>query len=353
MSAYRFMTRRAFGQGAAAGLAALGGGLSGSVLAQTDGAARLDPESAALNDLLAGETVRPLYTQTIRGVRDGIADAGRLMQSVPVEVASVTDTTVPGSIHIVPARLYRPAGDDGSAQLPIVLYFHGGFFVAGSIDTHDHMARRLANACGALVVSIGYRLAPEDPYPAGLDDCTEALRWVSNQGRALGGDPSRIALAGDDTGGALAAGVAIRARSIGIPGLRFMALLTPLLRVTGARTLDTHLAFGEGGYRPSLRDIQWMVDKYRGEPEITVGPLSPLDVSGLDEMPETLVISAGFDALRDEGGFFVRRLRESGVTAGERIFPTTIHDFMFYPDILLPARTAYDVVGAQFRLVMG
>ncbi len=319
-----------------------------AALAQSEG---LDEASAALNALLAGPDVTPLHRQRVSEIRQGFVDAGQLMSVGAPSVGSVEDTTTPSIEDPVGVRIYRPEVMSG-APPPFIVYCHGGSFIAGSAATHDHVARRLCASAQAIVISVDYRLAPEHPFPAALNDCTDVLRWVSDRGAALGGDPARIGLVGDDAGGALAAGVAIRTRLTGVRGLGFLGLIAPLVLLDRSIPFDSRERFGNGGYRPSLADLDWIREKYLGDSPAPGEP-SPLKAPALAGMPPTLVISAGFDAFRDDAGFFVRRLREEGVPANERLFASTIHDFAFYPQIVPAARSAFDVVAAQFRAAVG
>ncbi len=317
-------------------------------------AATLDPQSAALNTILAGPEVQPLRALSVGQIRRSLRDAATLMTTSSIPVGEVETTTTPSIDNPIPVRLYRPVREDSvpgdrAAPPPILLYIHGGYFVAGDLDTHDHMARRLCAATGALVVTLSYRLAPEHPFSAGLDDCGAVLGWLAERGAALGGDPARLGVCGDDAGGALAAGIAIRNRLAAPDRIKFLALMTPILLLDRTITFDSHTAFGGGTYRPSMADLEWMAERYAGTEPERLRRASPLRASSLRDLPYTLVISAGFDAFRDEAGFFVRRLREAAVPANERLFESTIHDFMFYPEIVPAARSAYEVIGSQFR----
>ncbi len=326
--------------------------LPGAGIAQD--AKPLDPQSAAVNAIVAGPDVRPLHMLSVRELREEIEAAGRSLQTERAPVARVEDTDVPLSENQTPIRLYYPA-DVEEETPPIIVYCHGGSFIAGSIESHDHVARLLSQSCGAVVASVGYRLAPENPYPAALDDVTEALEWIVDKAGALGADPTRIGLVGDGAGGTLAAGTAVRRRRANYEGLRFLGLITPYLQLDDTVPFPSRREFGFGGYRPSLKDLTHMRETYLNleEDEAPSTQVSPLDASRFDGLPSTLVITAGYDMARDEGGFFVRRLRENGVLAGERRFETTIHNFAFYAPIIPAGRLAFDVIGAQFRRAIG
>ncbi len=318
--------------------------------ADPDSPGPLDRASATVNAFLAGPGALPLHQKTLGSIRADLEEAGDAFRAEPIEIADFRDTDVPFSDNRTPVRLYRPLGA-GDGPPPIVIYIHGGYFVGGSIDSHDHVARSLARSCGAMVASVGYRLAPDHPYPAALDDVSEALRWIADKGDVLGGDNTRMGLVGDDAGGMLAAGAAIRNRRQQYAGLKFLGLMTPYLRLDAEEDFPSRRLYGAGGYRPSLADLAWMRKQYLSlaDGETPTGLVSPLQASSFKGVPNTLVITAGHDAVRDEAGFFVRRLRESGVLAGERRFDDTIHDFMFYAPLIPAGAIAFDVLAAQFR----
>ncbi|MGF1454020.1 MAG: alpha/beta hydrolase [Alphaproteobacteria bacterium] len=322
--------------------------VSGAAWAQETDA--LDPASAAVNAFLAGPGTLPLHQKTLGSIRADLEEAGQTFGAEPIPMADRRDTDVPLSDNRTPVRIYRPL-NAGDGPPPILIYVHGGYFVGGSIDSHDHVARSLARACGAMVASIGYRRAPEHPYPAALDDVSEALRWLADKGDVLGGDKTRMGLVGDDAGGMLAASTAIRFRRQPFEGLKFLGLMTPYLRLDDETDFPSRSTYGSGGYRPSLADLAWMRDRYLSleEDETPSGLVSPLQASAFKGVPTTLVITAGQDAVRDEAGYFVRRLRENGVVSGERRFDDTIHDFMFYAPLIPAGAIAFDVLAAQFR----
>src|SRR5580698_1108974 len=185
----------------------------------------LDPQLQALRDQRERDRVPPLYEMSLAEARAADLASIRAGGGNPEPVRQVTDLTIPGPAGELPLRLYRPAGE---GPLPVLLYFFGGGWVLGSIDTSDGVCRRLANACGALVAVVGYRLAPEHPFPAASDDCYAALCWIAGHADEIGADPTRLAVGGDSAGGNLAAGVALRARDGGPrwPG-SFSSIPTP------------------------------------------------------------------------------------------------------------------------------
>ncbi|MFD9574881.1 alpha/beta hydrolase [Streptomyces sp. NPDC059982] len=240
------------------------------------------------------------------------------------EVASVRDTRAEG----VPVRVYDPA--PGAAGRPLVVYLHGGGWVMCGLDTHDATCRRLAAASGAVLVSAGYRLAPEHPWPAACDDALSVLLWARARAAALGCDPGRVVVAGDSSGGNLAAVTALRA-----PGLVAGQLLVypPL---DAAMDSGSVTAYGRDHFHTAAH-MAWYWDQYGGDPAHPhVSPLRAPDPQ-LAGLPRTLVVLADCDLLRDEGLAYARRLARAGVDCEVRLYPGVFHGFLGLP---LPAGRA-------------
>ncbi len=241
------------------------------------------------------------------------------------EVASVDDVIVAGSI---PARVYRPAGTS-TAPLPTVVYFHGGGFVIGDLDTHEGVCRLLARDVEAVVVSVAYRLAPEHPFPAAVDDSYAALTWVHEHIADFGGDADRIAVGGDSAGGNLAAVCAQLAHTDAIT-LAAQLLVYPAVDLLGE--YESRVDNAEG-YLLTLADMRWFAEQYLGKSEIdpdtaesALDPrLSPLHAKSLEGLAPAVVATAEYDPLRDEGNAYAKALRGAGVAVESRQFPGLIH----------------------------
>lgn len=265
----------------------------------------------------------------------------------PEPVESIEDRTIPGPTGDIPVRLYRPTEPTGA----IVIWYHGGGWVIGDLQTADPTARKLANRSGALVVSVDYRLAPEHPYPAAVDDCWAVLQWVVANGADLGGDPTRIAVGGDSAGGNLSAIVAVLARDAGIDALRHQLLVYPVVDLTLSHpSMDEN---GEG-YLLTKRGMTWFVEHYLG-PTSERGDLdkhpnvSPLYSANLGGVAPATVITAGFDPLRDEGQAYAAALSEAGVAVEEHRYPTMIHGFISMGGVTTVTNEALDAAGAALR----
>jgi len=267
-------------------------------------------------------------------LRPGADAIGAAAQAIPT-----TDVELADGITV---RVYLPAG--GEARKPAVVYLHGGGWVSGSIDQHDSTCRLLALHGDVVVVNVGYRLSPEHPYPAPLDDCEAALHWTVTEGERLHGiDPSRVAVAGSSSGGNLAAALALRAAA----SIRLQLLIYPALdaRMEGR----SHLPSVNGhGYNVSTEQMRWYWDLYRGDGGVAADDpdVSPLYAPDLSAAPPAIVVTAEFDLLRDDGAAYVERLAGTGVPVVHVHYPGQIHGFMGLFDDVVEARDAVTALGA-------
>lgn len=253
----------------------------------------------------------------------------------PPAVAHVEQLSISLDGRTIEGRLYIPECADRTP--PLTLYYHGGGWVIGTLDTHDATCRALARASGSAILSIAYRRAPEHRYPAIVYDCYDALCWASAQASALGVDGSRLAVAGDSAGGNLAAAVAILARDRGGPTLRHQLLLYPVTDNDFSRLSYTEN--GQDGSFLSSTMMRWFWDQYLGETPPDQAPLATIlrtpDLTGL---PPATVIMAEFDPLRDEGVAYAERLQAAGVATNAAVAPGMIHGFFSFfeavPDAL-------------------
>jgi acetyl esterase len=259
------------------------------------------------------------------------------------------DVAIPGPAGQIPARHYEPTGV-GFEGRPLIVYFHGGGWTIGDLDTHDGVCRFLAANAGAGVLSVGYRLAPEHPFPAAVEDALAAFRWAASECARLGADPSRIAVAGDSAGGNLAAAVSLLARDEGGPQPALQALIYPVADTAG--TWPSRDAFAEG-FLLTRADMDWFEGHYlangsdREDPRVSL--LRATDLSGL---PPAYVAVAGFDPLRDEGEAYAERLREAGVQVALRRHPGLIHGFANLTEICPSAREAMQELAGAVRMAL-
>ncbi|MCU1399746.1 MAG: esterase [Acidimicrobiales bacterium] len=246
----------------------------------------------------------------------------------------------------VPARLYRPSPSDG---LGLLVYFHGGGWVIGDLESHDNVCRALANRSGHAVLSIDYRLAPEHPFPAGLGDAINATRWAHANAADLGCDPDRLAIGGDSAGGNFSAVVA----NLGAVPLRFQVLVYP---VTDARCSSPSYSTNGEGYFLTRASMDWFVEHYLsgGSGAIDDPRVSPLlaDDAALRANPPTLVITAEFDPLRDEGDQYAARLAALGVPVSHVRFGGMFHGFFSLGEFLDDGRTAVALAAEALKIAL-
>jgi acetyl esterase len=306
----------------------------------------LDPEAKMLLEQLT-TVVRPFEELSVEEARAAIvtlsAAAG---EGEPV--ARVENRTLPGPRGEIPVRVYTP---EGRAPFPVLVYFHGGGWVIGNLETHDGLCRHLANAAHCVVVSVDYRLAPEHPFPAPGEDAYAATRWVAGNAAALGGDAKRIAVGGDSAGGNLSAVVSLMARDRGGPPIVFQLLVYPATDLPSA-----NMSYRENaeGYFLTAKSMHWFFAHYCGaNPDASDPYLCPLRAKNLGGLPPALVVTAEFDPLRDEGEAYAARLREAGVRTKLTRYPGMIHGFFGMGPLLTQARAATREAADALRSAFG
>ncbi|MFN8624623.1 MAG: alpha/beta hydrolase [Candidatus Binatia bacterium] len=266
------------------------------------------------------------------------------LQGVPEAVGSVDNLVAPGPNGVIPVRVYTPEQD---GPLPILVYFHGGGWVFGDLESHDGVCRALANAARCLVVSVDYRLAPEHKFPAAVEDTYAATQWVAAHAGDFGGDPMRIAIGGDSAGGNLAAVVALVARDRHGPQLTYQVLIYPATD-TACDTVSRQE--NAEGYLLTLDMIRWFQNHYLRDAEDGENPyVAPLRAHDLHGLPPALVLTAEFDPLRDEGEAYAARLRAAGVATTLIRYDGMIHGFFGMGAVFDRARTALDEVAAALQ----
>ncbi|MDR5878683.1 alpha/beta hydrolase [Caballeronia sp. LZ032] len=279
----------------------------------------LDPDIAAVLKTL--ESAPPMETLSVDALRASLAFPP-LERRTPVGESVALSIALDG--RVLAARLYRP---QRARSQGITVFFHGGGFVIGNLDTHDHVCRDLCIGSGAAVIAIDYRLAPEHRFPAAVHDCLDAVRWVERHANALSVDPARIVVAGDSAGGNLAAVTALRIRDEGGPGLRAQVLVYP---VTGYHTPPTpsYLDNQSGYSLTRAAMIRFWADYLADEMDAADPHACPLRATSLAGVPRALVVTAEFDPLRDEGEAYARRLSEAGVATTLWRHDGLIHGFL-------------------------
>lgn len=309
---------------------------------------KADPDTQKMIDWAAEAGLPPLHTLSPEAARAQSA-AGTAKTALDLDpVARVENIDIDGPGGPLPVRIYHPL-DAGDGPHPIVLYFHGGGFVIGTIDTHDSIPRKLANGAGAIIVSVEYRLAPEHRYPAAVEDAEAAVLWAAEHGAAIGGDPTRLAVAGDSAGGNLAAVAALRVRNSVGAALVAQALLYP---VADHGTLEAHPSRQDHSDTFPIRTplMAWFHNHYFGHDEPMMEPdASPLHHPDLSGLAPAYVMTAGLDPLLDEGKAYAEAMQAAGVDVVYSCWETTIHGFLQMGQVIPAAADALAETSAYLK----
>ena len=306
----------------------------------------LHPQARALLDLIEARGVPPTHTLSPADARALYLDRRALAQPAPQAVTSVADLQADGPHGAIPLRLYKPL-PMATGALPLLVYFHGGGWTMGDLDTHDTLCRELANRAGCAVLAVDYRMGPEHRFPAAVDDCIAATRWAHTQAGALGVDATRMAVGGDSAGGNLAAVVAIAARDAGDLPLVYQLLIYPATDMRA--TAPSHTSNGQG-YLLTSDTIRYFHDHYIDDRAHDLDwRASPLLHTDLSKLPPALVLTAGFDPLRDEGAAYAEALTAAGNRATYVCFERQIHGFITMGRVLDEANTAVALCATELR----
>jgi acetyl esterase len=308
----------------------------------------LDADAAAVYKAFQ-EAGRPAYeTLTPQEARAYYLAARPVTNPEPPEIAELRELTIPAPHGAIPARMYRPNGVRLVGGLaPALVFFHGGGWVIGDLDSHDVVCRTLAHAGELIVISVDYRLAPEHKFPAAVDDAVTATQWVADNAPSLGIDATCLSVGGDSAGGNLAAVVAIAARDGRGPGLAGQLLIYPATDF--AMTHPSH-SEPETSVLLTHSVIRWFRDHYlTGAADIHDWRASPAKAETLIGLPPAYVLTAGADPLRDEGDDYARRLQEAGVPVTHRNFPGQFHGFFTMGKLLQQANVAAADMGAWLK----
>jgi acetyl esterase len=303
----------------------------------------VNPQAQQFLDGKAAAGLPPFWELTPGEVRAGSAVITDMIGPGP-DVASVRDISIPSQAGGIPARVYAPVADPPGT----VVYYHGGGWVVGSVDGWDAVCRALAVASGCELVSVDYRLAPENRFPAAADDAYDALAWVASS--LAGGRP--LVVAGDSAGGNLAAVAALRARDSGGPALALQVLVYPVTDHDMDRA--SYRKYDGREFLVNKRDMIWFWDHYAPDPAARSNPYaSPLRATDLSGLPPAYVITAEHDPLRDEGFAYADRLRDARVPVEHRHYGTQIHGFFTMVNIIDDADKAVADAGAAIRAAVG
>ncbi|MCB9100564.1 MAG: alpha/beta hydrolase [Anaerolineales bacterium] len=311
------------------------------------GQGELDPQAERYLKALALLNGPPLQTKTPQQARADRIASGQANAGLIERVATIEDRLIPGPAGEIPIRIYTPAG---SAPFPVLLFFHGGGWVTGNIDTHDPLCRSLAKRAGCLVVSVDYRLAPEHKHPAAVEDAYAATIWVADNAARFGGDPHRLAVGGDSAGGHLATVAALLVRDNNGPKILHQLLIYPVTN-TATQETDSYLKFAEG-LNLTREGMIWFRNHYiAAEADAQHPYASPLLAPDLSGLPPATVITAEFDVLHDEGRAYAERLAAAGVPVSYRCYGGLLHGFVTSAGVMDRAYDCLDDMTAVLRQV--
>ncbi len=297
----------------------------------------LDPLLKAFLDQLEAQPTPKVWELEPAAAREAFVALMQLAGPKDVPIGKVTNLVVPSPNGDIPARSYTPVAAGGE-PLPTLIFFHGGGFVIGSVETHDGLCRMLANLSACRVISVEYRLSPEHRFPAAVEDAFAATSWIEKNAAQIGVDATRLAVGGDSAGANLAAVVAQMARDAGAPKLAFQMLLFPVTHLS-ADTVSRR-EFAEG-YFLEGKAIEWFFNHYVAQETDRSDPrASPALAEKVTGMPPAYIMVAGFDPLHDEGVEYAEKLRAAGVAVTLGDYPDMVHDFIYLQTVLPQAAEA-------------
>ncbi|HLL27478.1 MAG TPA: alpha/beta hydrolase [Xanthobacteraceae bacterium] len=305
----------------------------------------LDPHVKGLLDFIAAAGRPKIWQLTPPEARQAFLALANLADAKNEPIGKIENGELPGPAIPLPFRLYTPI-EAAAEPLAGLVYFHGGGFVIGNLDTHDGFLRMLANASGCRVISIDYRLAPEHKFPAAIEDAYAATKWVADHAATLGIDPNRLAVGGDSAGGNLAALVCQLAKKAGTPKIALQVLFCAATDVAGET--ESHHAFAEG-YFLDQKSIRWFMQQYLPPGDVRASPLRADDLAGL---PPAHIHTAEFDPLRDEGKAYADRLKRSGGNVQYTCHTGMIHHFYGMAHAIPYARVAVKDAGAAIKAAL-
>ena len=306
----------------------------------------IDPQVAFVLDLII-KSGRPAYnTLSPKEARQLFRETRPASTPEPPAIGVVRNLTA----GTVPIRVYRPAGVPDATRLPVLVFFHGGGWVIGDLDTHDTLCRQLTAGAGISVVAVDYRLAPEHKFPAAADDAWSATTWIVAHAGELGVDASKIAVGGDSAGGNLAAVVALQARDAGRPNIALQVLLYPVTDVGAETQSYQDLA---DGYMLTREGMRWFIAHYLGKPqEAEDWRVSPIRARSFAGVAPALIVTAGYDPLRDEGDAYAQKLRAAGVNVDHVSFGGMIHGFVPMGKLIETGNRAVTLIADSLRYAL-
>lgn len=311
---------------------------------------KIDPQTQQLLDQVNSEGNPALYELAVADARAGLKQMTLAMDAPASEIKERREVLVAGPAGAIPVRIYWPEVNE-EKKLPMLLLYHGGGFALGDLDTHENMARYYCRHAEVIVISVDYRLAPEHKFPIGVEDCYAALCWAATNAREFNGDAERLCVSGDSAGGNLSAVMCQLAKSRKGPKIAYQVLSYPAVTMDMNADYPSRAEFGGGGYFLSKNDMRWLNEMYFANPDVETKDLrcSPIMAEDVSDLPPALVITAGFDPLRDEGKHYADRLQAAAVQVEYVCFESTIHGFMSFSGVLDAGKEALALVARTLQ----
>jgi len=307
----------------------------------------LDRDNLLVMEMIRASGRPPFEKLTPDEARDAYMKSRAVLQPDPEDVAETRELSCPGPLGDIPLRLYRPIGTTGAERLPGLVFYHGGGWLLGGLDSHDGVCRILANGARCAVLSVDYRMAPEHKFPAAVEDCAAATRWAATHATELGIDPRLLAAGGDSAGGNLAAVMALMARDGTLPPLIFQLLIYPATDMTMTTISSQTIT---DGVPLTSATMKWFIDHYMSTPADQLDwRASPARAISLVRTAPALVITASNDPLRDEGIDYAHRLEREGVRVAHLNFSDQMHGFVSMGKIIRASATALAIITAALR----
>jgi acetyl esterase len=308
----------------------------------------LDPQMQAVLDQAAAAGGKPFHDMAPTEARQAIDVMFAAFRGERAAVGKAEDRKLPGPAGEVPVRIYTPSG---RGPFGILVYFHGGGWVIGNIETHDGLCRDLTNQAGVVTVSVDYRLAPEHKFPAGPEDCYAVTKWVGANAALLNGDAARIAVGGDSAGGNLSAVVTLMARERGGPKIAYQALIYPA--TDAANDTPSQKEFGKDGYILSKADMEWFYGHYLKAGDAANPLASPARAKDFHGLPPALILTAAYDPLRDEGEAYGEALRKAGVPVKISRYEGVCHGFVSMAAAIDAGKKAVAEIASELKKAIG
>jgi acetyl esterase len=305
----------------------------------------IDPDTKAVLDMIRLAGRPPFETLTPDEARQAYAASRKILQSPPEDVAESRDTTVAGPLGSIGVRLYRPVGTAASDILPALIWYHGGGWLLGDLDSHDVPCRRFANAARCRVIAVDYRMAPEHVFPAAVNDCAAVTKYVFDNAASLGVDPSKVAVGGDSAGGNLAAVMALMSRDGTLPPIAFQLLIYPATDMTMTTVSSTTIG---PGVPLTSATMKWFIDYYAKGHE-TDWRASPIRAASVAGTAPAMVLTCTHDPLRDEGIDYAKRLEREGVRVVHLHYSDQIHGFIGMGRLIRAADQAIDMMARALK----